>query len=66
MSLSKLNARFLALIITSLTVTLVAVYTSGDEQAVIALLEMFFPILAIAAALLFFTRRYWTDARRVG
>lgn len=66
MSLGNLNTRFLALAITSLALTLIAIYTSGDGSAVTALLKIFLPILAIVLALLFLTRRYWTDARRVG
>jgi len=65
-SLSNLNARFLALAMTSLAMTLIAIYTSGDGAAVTALLKIFLPILAIILALLFLTRRYWIDARRVG
>jgi len=65
MSLSSLNARFLALAATTLAITLIALYTSGDGQAIVALLKILLPMLAIIGVLLLLTRHYWLDARRV-
>ena len=65
MSLGSLNAYFLALTAASLAVTLTALYISDDEAALTTFLIVLLPILAVIAALVVLTRRFWTNARRV-